>query len=329
MDDWDRQKTSLTVAVESFRETVADVGNQVVAPLEGPNGDRARTLIEAAQALSESEADLLRQTRQRLREDLTNFGSRIRELVAGQKDLTDVLHLLERATASLSVREKDNQEQVREMAREMEHTARLDSLEAVRTRIRTHVRALVDHADRMATSFQSSIKNLQVEVDGYRSRLAKAESDAQTDELTGLPNRRALEAGIERLSACGATFTLALADLDRFKLINDIHGHLAGDEVLKIFAARLRGSLRQGDLVARWGGDEFVVVLRCGMSDALARVRQLQSRLSGPYSIRREGASPLRLEVSASIGLAEKKPSETTEQLLARADQLLYQRKAI
>jgi PleD family two-component response regulator len=63
------------------------------------------------------------------------------------------------------------------------------------------------------------------------------------------------------------------------------------------------------------------------MSDALARVRQMESRLIGPYSIRRESGNPIRLEVGASIGLAERKEGESLEQLLARADQMLYQRK--
>jgi diguanylate cyclase len=269
----------------------------------------------------------IQRARLRVREDLTVFGSKIRGLVAGQNDLTEVLALLERATAKLSAREKDNQQNVRRMAREMEEAVNLEAIDAVRERIRSHVRALVDHTDRMAGTFEASIRSLQQEVDGYRSRLAQAENDAQTDSLTGLCNRRALEASVAALITNNEPFTLALADLNRFKLINDMHGHLAGDEVLKIFSARLRGSLRQGDLAARWGGDEFVAVLRCGMSDALARVRQMESRLIGPYSIRRESGNPIRLEVSASIGLAERKEGESLEQLLARADQMLYQRK--
>jgi diguanylate cyclase len=116
-------------------------------------------------------------------------------------------------------------------------------------------------------------------------------------------------------------------DLNRFKAVNDKYGHLAGDELLKVFAARLRRQLRSDDTAARWGGDEFVVVLPCRLSDAMVRSRLLEGALRGEYVLQRDG-SPIRLNVGVSIGVAEHRAGESADQLLARADQLLYSCKA-
>src|SRR5262249_4026698 len=103
---------------------------------------------------------------------------------------------------------------------------------------------------------------------------------ASTDSLTGLVNRRRLETMFASLLTSGTPVCLVLAAVDDLKLLNDRHGHEAGDRALRAFAAALRGEVRPDDIVCRYGGEEFVVVLpRCSAEDAQRVFRRVQSRV--------------------------------------------------
>ena len=139
--------------------------------------------------------------------------------------------------------------------------------------------------------------------------------EAQTDPLTGLPNRRAWDAELERALTGESAVVIAMLDFDNFKEFNDTHGHPAGDRLLKETAAAWRDQLRGGDLLARLGGEEFGLLLRdCDAATAIEVAERLRSRVSGGRT--------------CSAGIAVAAPQEDAEAVIARADQALYEAKA-
>ena len=151
---------------------------------------------------------------------------------------------------------------------------------------------------------------------------------AEFDTLTGLPNRALfndrLRQGMTR-AARGKPMALLFLDIDRFKSINDTFGHETGDKLLKVFASRMQGAVRQYDTVARLAGDEFTIILEQlgGLADAQAVARKLVESLRQPIAL-----AGRMLQVTASIGVAMCASGETDDvALLRRADEALYEAK--
>jgi diguanylate cyclase (GGDEF)-like protein len=161
-------------------------------------------------------------------------------------------------------------------------------------------------------------------VGGYQRRLERL---AWTDSLTGLPNRPAVEAGLlgalKEARKTGEPLVLGIVDADHFKDVNDRFGHEAGDRTLRDLAGFLRDGTRDGDLVGRWGGEEFLILLRgCSVPDGQRRFQALVDRVDqGPWT-RPEGA------VTISIGMAGLAGGEDLSAWLSRADRALYQAKS-
>lgn len=161
-------------------------------------------------------------------------------------------------------------------------------------------------------------------------RLEDARSDAETrsltDALTGLPNRRGFEKQVFRLTDLGEPFSVMAIDLDYFKAVNDLHGHAVGDAVLKEAAARLSSTLRDMDIVARIGGDEFLAVLKGIDSDEplIAIGERMIAELSAPIMV-----DGIECKIGASIGIArvDGDGSERAGVMIDRADSALYESK--
>lgn len=155
------------------------------------------------------------------------------------------------------------------------------------------------------------------------------EAMAHTDALTGLVNRYGVEMTIkqehERFNRSGIAYSVALIDLDHFKSINDRYGHNTGDEVLVKTALCLSSSVRHQDIVVRWGGEEFVVILPdTALKGAIGVLENIRKAIKSAVIVNVKGP----LSVTATIGVAEVEPNETFSMCLSRADLLLYQGKA-
>lgn len=170
---------------------------------------------------------------------------------------------------------------------------------------------------------------LRQQLDEIHALQSQLKEQANRDPLTGLYNRRYLDSTMEReLARCGREgrpLSLMLIDIDRFKQINDTYGHQAGDEVLKTLAAMLDEQARAADVVCRYGGEEFLLLLP-GMPQAIAQERaELHRAAFGAATIQ---FGELRIQAALSVGIATYPSHGTSQQeLVGCADQALYRAK--
>jgi diguanylate cyclase len=159
-----------------------------------------------------------------------------------------------------------------------------------------------------------------------RSELAEARRLASTDPLTGLANRRHFDDALREQLTERRPAALLMVDLDHFKAVNDTHGHPVGDQVLCQLAEILREAAPEGAVAARFGGEEFSMLLPCGvLREAMAVAERIRGRLAQSTLQLPQGGP--RVSVTASLGVATAGPGENPEQLIARADAALYEAK--
>ena len=248
----------------------------------------------AGHALGRSEAE---QLDNQIREHVDSLQSSVQDAV----DLNSLKHLLENRLEGL-LGTMDHHREQRD-AREQELCAHLQGL-----------------SERVAF--------MEQQAQGYREHLEEQRLKALIDPLTGLPNRAAwserLAHEVAQWQAHGTPLLIAMLDLDHFKRINDGYGHLAGDKVLKIIAAQLTKHLRPGDFVARFGGEEFVLLIpNTALPAGLQLLETLRAAIEAcPFHFKGE---PVTL--TASIGVAPFALGERSEQVLKRADEALYRAK--
>jgi diguanylate cyclase (GGDEF)-like protein len=182
--------------------------------------------------------------------------------------------------------------------------------------------ALATELEEMSRSRDAAVREFQAEVRQQRSRLVEVTELAQTDALTGLPNRRSLDEELPRELARArrheSPLCAVMLDLDHFKQYNDTMGHMAGDALLKETASAWRNALRETDFVAysvaRYGGEEFAMILPdCDLGQAMAVVERLRAAMPR--------------ERTCSAGVARWNRTESADELLARADAALYRAK--
>ncbi|MGV0316279.1 GGDEF domain-containing protein [Pseudomonas putida] len=266
---------------------------------------------------------------QQLNERLEGFQSHLHEASAGHAD------------NSSAARELDSQlrEHVDGLQSSVQGAADVDSLKHIlENRLEGLLVTMDEHKherDRREQELAGRLQglservaNMEHEALGYREHLEEQRQKALLDPLTGLPNRAAWSERVERemldWQENGGHLAMAILDLDHFKRINDSYGHLAGDKVLKIVADQLRKRLRGRDFIARFGGEEFVLLLPQTPPAAAAQVAELLRATveACPFHFKGE-----RVVITTSIGLGAFRPGERSDQVLKRADAALYRAK--
>jgi diguanylate cyclase len=263
--------------------------------------DRLESFQSTLQAASEDHADNLSASREmnnQIREQVDGLQSSVQQA----DDLEGLKQVLENHLEGL-IGTMDQHQKQRDQ-REKEVSARLKSL-----------------AERVALMEQDALI--------VRENLEEQRQKALIDPLTGLPNRAAwterLEHEVEQWQRHGNSLLIAMLDLDHFKRINDNYGHLAGDRVLKLIASVLRKRVRGSDFIARFGGEEFVLLVPDTSLAAGAKLAEaLRAAIEAcPFHFKGEPVT-----VTVSMGMTAFKPGEHSDLVLKRADQALYRAKS-
>jgi diguanylate cyclase len=207
------------------------------------------------------------------------------------------------------------------------HTARLRQqtmgLEMVRDVV-AELLADTQHMCLVTSELSEQLKRSAQEVQTLTQRLEQAQTEALLDPLTGLNNRRGLERSIQEAGGIPAGCSLLLADIDNFKSINDTHGHLLGDKVLRAVAQVIRSCIKGQDIAARMGGEEFAILLPETSVQGAAALAEKIRLATSKVSIRRIDRNEYVGNVTLSVGVADAQPADTLESLVERADAALY-----
>lgn len=266
---------------------------------------------------------------QQLNERLESFQSHLQEASEGHADNQSA--------------ERDLNSQLREQVdglhSSVQGAADLDSLKHVlEGRLEGLLGTMDEHQqqrDKREEEMASRLKGLservahmEQEAQGYREHLEEQRQKALVDPLTGLPNRAAwserLDLEVADWQEKGGHLLMAILDLDHFKRINDSYGHLAGDKVLKIVANELRKRLRARDFIARFGGEEFVLLVpQTALAGGLQLAESLRAAVEAcPFHFKGE-----RVTITLSVGITAFRDGERSDAVLKRADEALYRAK--
>lgn len=212
-------------------------------------------------------------------------------------------------------------ESLEKLTNQVTSIAQLSDLETLIAKLvsEAHVRNKENEA------FRAKIKEMSQEVEDLDKRLKRVAIDANTDALTGIYNRRAFNQKLsEILSDKKRKLSVIMIDIDHFKRLNDTYGHLTGDKVLKFVASLIGKNIRGQDYLARFGGEEFVLILPdTPLDNALCVANNIRSYLSKQKLYDSSNNEQLG-RITLSMGVSCRVASDTPEKIIGRADQCLY-----
>ncbi|HEY4241454.1 MAG TPA: GGDEF domain-containing protein [Kofleriaceae bacterium] len=251
------------------------------------------------------------------------FAAREREhLDRRDAELRRIIRVLTEGLAGISTGAASYHRQILETGTRFEAAARLADLQRVRAAITSEVATLRTAVAQRQRSDSQVTAALRAEVEQLRAKVETVTEAARLDKLTGAANRAAFDDALARCCAADRDVSLLLCDIDHFKSINDTHGHPVGDRVLQALVTFLRDRVRRDDLIARWGGEEFAVLLPgASLRAAFAKARGLTRDLAdAEWAI----DAAKKLQFTMSVGVATRHKGDEAAALVERADRCLY-----
>jgi len=260
-----------------------------------------------------------------IEQQLRSYGERLSENACSADDLRDVLAALNASIQMILMKGSQQEVALRGVAGRLKVACESDNVALLRILVRHQSIELSRLADETQRQSLTAADEFRRQVVALSAGLNSARDEARRDVLTGLINRRALEELFQEYEGRPTLRCLILLDIDRFKSVNDRYGYLAGDELLRQIAARIQAALDPAAVAARWGGDEFIVLLEGDLPAGMNLARHLNQQLCASYDL--SAGKTSQVHVQASVGLSEWKLGESAELVLQRADLALKARK--
>jgi diguanylate cyclase (GGDEF)-like protein len=251
------------------------------------------------------------------------FAAREREhLDTKDAELRRIIRVLGEGLAGITTGAAAYHKQILDTGARFEAASRLADLQRVRAAITAEVQSLRTAVAQRQVADSKVTAGLRAEIETLRSKVETANAAAKTDPLTGAANRGAFDEALRHHCASQIDFALLLCDIDHFKSINDTYGHPVGDRVLQALVTFLRDRVRRDDLLARWGGEEFAVLLpNASLRAAHAKARTLVADLAvTDWTI--DAAKQLRFTIS--VGVVAHRRNDDAATIVERADRCLY-----
>ncbi|HUD23100.1 MAG TPA: GGDEF domain-containing protein [Acidobacteriaceae bacterium] len=316
----------LMVAMNCYRSALRAVGKSAAQACPAPGSELELQLAKlVGQLPEEPNPRAVQQMETDVEKHLDQWAQETEEYLKQKADgVKELLMILARTAESVGERDQRYANQFSDLTSDLRTIANLDDLTQVRASLVRKASELKSCVDKMTQESQFSITQLKFKVTDYETKLKSVEQLALKDSLTSLANRRCAEGRMEWYVAQKQAYCVAILDLNGFKEINDQHGHAAGDDLLKQFASELRNCMRSTDLVARWGGDEFIVVLSCDLASAKPQINRIREWVLGDYTVHTGGSLCLKVDVDASIGVAQWLPGKNVHQVIEQADAAMY-----
>ena len=319
-----------SMILESYRSALMTIGKSGFRACPAVGSDLQQNLASLESRLAaQLTTTLVKETEAQIEEQLRQWGDRSAEYFKTKaNEVKELLIVLARTAESMGQRDQRYADHFSQFTAQLQTIADLEDLAHVRSSLVQQAVELKSYVDQMAEDSRESVAQLQAEVSTYETKLKAVEQLALQDSLTGLANRRKVEERIEWRIEHQQPFCVVMLDLDGFKRINDTHGHPVGDDLLRQFSRELRSNIRSTDIVGRWGGDEFIVVLDCDLGTAKAQVERVEKWVLGDYIIQVSDSKKLKVRVDASIGIVQWQSGQTMQSLIAKADSAMYREKS-
>ncbi|MER2519234.1 MAG: GGDEF domain-containing protein [Bdellovibrionales bacterium] len=240
-----------------------------------------------------------------------------------EAEVSRVLHVIDKAGQE----SREYTKNLDSFSGKLETSDSLDQIREAVTRVVTETRSMAQQNERLAGQLAQTTQQLTE----MRFNFDQAHKESQVDPLTEIGNRKYFDYELAFTTAeardNGSSLTLLMIDIDHFKKFNDMHGHLVGDNVLRLVARTLVENLKGRDVIARYGGEEFVILLPQTKIEDAERVANLLRESLGGKQIRKRSTNETLGVVTISVGVAEYCVGEELEGFVARADAALYKAK--
>lgn len=312
--------------LEYYRGVLLAVGENAAQGCPAVGADLATDLQTLEHRLSIHASPIsLERTHQQVKTRLREWSARTADHLNAAADQTKELLILMANTAEgMADQTQEHSTGFGTLTARLEKIATLDDLSELRSSLVERIGDLRGQVDQMREDSRRLVDQLRSEVSKCENRLRLIETLVLRDELTGIASRRSVEERMQLNLALNQAFCLVMLDLNGFKQVNDAYGHLAGDDLLRQFAMELQSNTRTGDLVGRWGGDEFVVLLAGNLEAASEYVQRVRDWVFGPYKVQNSRKGTQTLNIDAAVGVAEWNGGLSSQELVARADAAMY-----